>query len=268
MKKIIVTTFVLLVFSSVAFAQQFNPRDLTGIWVRTGGDRGFNNDVPPMTPEGQAKFDSYKPSYGRQLGSPEAAERTNEHIGRRRAIPPALGNDPTGECNPSGLTRILIFPRPMEIIQTQDRVLQVFQWTRALRDIWTDGRSLPTEPPLPAWYGYSVGKWEGDTFVVDSYGFDDRAWVDHFGYPLSDQLRLQERWRRTGPETLELEMTINDPKTYTRSWVSQKKTWTLQKRGAPSITFDGWHGMLEEICAPVDEVDQFNSRMRDPAVLK
>jgi hypothetical protein len=219
-----------------------------------------------MTPAGEAKFNSYKPSYGRQLGSPDAAQRTTEHIGRRRAIPPALGNDPTGECNPSGVPRLLLFPRPIEFVQTADKTLQFFQWTRAWRDIWTDGRSLPEEPPLPAWYGYSVGKWEGDTFVVDSYGFDERAWVDHFGYPLSDEMRLQERYRRVSRDTMELEMTINDPQTYTRPWVAQKKVFTLQPKGAKSVTFDGWYGMLEEICAPLDEVDQFNSRMRDPAV--
>src|SRR5262245_37500818 len=88
----------------------FDPHDLSGIWNRTGGDRGYNNQVPPMTPLGLEKFNSNRPSYGRDLDSPDAAAHPKEHIGRRRAVPPALGNDPTGECNPSGVPRLLFFP--------------------------------------------------------------------------------------------------------------------------------------------------------------
>jgi len=246
--------------------QPFDRHDLNGIWNRTGGDRGYNNQVPPMTPTGMEKFNSYKPSYGRDLASSDAAAHPEEHIGRRRAVPPALGNDPTGECNPSGVPRLLFFPRPIEFVQTAEKVIQFFQWTRAWRDIWTDGRELPIEPPVFTWYGYSVGKWDGDTFVVDSTGFDERSWIDHFGYPHSDEMHLQERYRRIDHDHLELTMTITDPKTYSQPWESQKKVFTLQPRGAKIVTNEGWFGLLEEICAPVDEVDQFNSRIRDRSV--
>ena len=246
----------------------FDPHDLNGIWNRTGGDRGYNNDVVPMTPSGEAKFGSYKPSYGRDLGSTDAGTHPEEHIGRRRAVPPALGNDPTGECNPSGVPRLLFFPRPIEFVQTPDKVIQFFQWTRTWREVWTDGRELPKEPPLLTWYGYSVGKWEGDTFVVDSTGFDDRSWVDHFGYPHSDQMDLQERYRRVDHDHIELTMTLTDPETYTKPWESQKKVFTLQPRGSKAVTNEGWFGLFEEICAPLDEVDQFNARIRNRSVDK
>jgi len=263
----IITLSFIILRSSLASAQTaaWDPHELNGIWIRTGGDRGYNNDVVPMTVWGQEKFNSNKPSYGRELGSADAATHSEEAIGRRRAVPSGLGNDPTGECNPSGIPRLLFFPRPIEFVQTQDKTIQFFQWTRAWRDIWTDGRELPSEP-ASTWYGYSVGRWDGDTFVVDSTGFDDRTWVDHFGYPHSDQMHLQERYRRVDHDHLELAMTLTDPKTYTRPWISQKKVFTLQPPGSKSVSNDGWFGLYEEICAPLDEVDQFNTRIRNRAV--
>jgi hypothetical protein len=259
-------SFVIVPLSTFAQTAAGDPHDLNGIWIRTGGDRGYNNDVPPMTAWGLEKFNSYKPAYGRQLGSSDAAAHPEEAIGRRRAVPSALGNDPAGECNPSGVPRLLFFPRPIEFVQTSSKVIQFFQWTRAWRDIWTDGRELPSEPPSSTWYGYSVGKWDGDTFVVESTGFDDRSWVDHFGYPHSDQMRLQERYRRIDHDHLELTIRLTDPKTYTRPWQSERKVFTLQAPGSKSVSNEGWYGLFEEICAPVDEVDQFNARIRNRAV--
>ena len=263
-----VTLAVVFAVSSPAFAQTgaqaprartapsppHDPRDLSGVWSRTGGDRGFNNEVPPMTPEGQQKFNAQKPSYGRAQGSEAATKNTQEHIGRRRAVPPAQGNDLVGDCNPQGVPRILFFPRPFEFVQIPGRVLQVFQWHRALREVRL-GQELPKEIDLPTWYGYSVGKWDGDTFVVETTGFDDRTWLDHFGYPHSDEMKLTERYRRLNRDTMELSITVDDPKTYTRPWVSEKKIYTLQPNAQ----------LLEEICAPIDEVDNFNRRIRDPA---
>ena len=253
-------------FSSVIFAQtaSYDPHDLSGIWERTEGDRGFNTEVPQMTAWGEEKFNSYQPSYGGFLGT---ELRPGRHIGRNRAVPPAIGNDPTGECNPSGVPRLLFFPRPIEFLQTADRVVQVLQWTRALRQIWTDGRELLEVPPLPRWYGYSVGRWEGNTFVVESNGHDDRTWLDHFGYPHSEEMRLVERYRRVDADTLELSITVHDSMTYTEPWVSETKTFTRMERSEPEINIGGWYGLTEEICAPLDEVDQFNRRIRDPAVI-
>ena len=120
------------------------------------------------------------------------------------------------------------------------------------RTIWMDGRKLP-EDPDPRWYGYSVGKWDGDTLVVDSVGFDDRTWLDQVGDPYSSEMRLQERYHRVG-NTLELTMTLTDPKTYTRPWVSEKKVFNLLPN----------EEIREEICAPSVE-QEFNRRTRDPA---
>jgi len=260
---------------TLAQDQAFNPRDLSGVWSRNAqgwggggtcrecGDRGFGNKVPPFTPAGEALFSANKPSYGRALGSAAAANNTQEHIGRRRAVPPAQGNDIVNNCNPSGVPRILIYPDPVDFVVASDRIVQIFQWTGQWRTIWMDGRQLPESPDLLRWNGYSVGRWEGDTLVIDSIGFDDRTWVDHFGYPHSDEMRLQERYRRVNRDTLELNMTITDPKIYTAPWVSDVKRFKLLPREI--MTYDGWDGILEELCAPVDAVENFNKRVMEPA---
>ncbi len=215
-----------------------DPKDLTGIWTKTWRTLALSAEVPPMTPEGQAKFNANKPSYG------------------PRAIPPALGNDPTGKCDPLGLVRNLLLEvaiYPMEIVQTPRRVLQFFEWAHSWREIWTDGRELPKDPE-PRWMGYSVGKWEGDTFVVDSTGFDERTWLDHFGTPHSDQMRLQERYKRLDRDNLELTMTLTDPMTFTKPWVSEKKIFKLDPKAE----------IQELFCVPSEE-EAFNRKVRDPA---
>ena len=215
-----------------------DPKDLSGIWTKTWRTLALSAEVPPMTPEGQAKFNANKPSYG------------------PRAIPPALGNDPTGKCDPLGLVRNLLLEvaiYPMEIVQTLRRVLQFFEWAHSWREIWTDGRELPKDPE-PRWMGYSVGKWEGDTFVVDSTGFDERTWLDHFGTPHSDQMRLQERYKRLDRDNLELTMTLTDPMTFTKPWVSEKKIFKLDPKAE----------IQELFCVPSEE-EAFNRKVRDPA---
>lgn len=214
-----------------------DPKDLSGIWRRSGGVLTMSNETPPMTPWAKTKFDLTKPVYG------------------PRAVPGGYGNDPISNCDPMGMPRSLFLEvsiYPYEIVQTPNRVIQFFEWQHSYRTIWTDGRKLP-EDPDPQWMGYSVGKWEGDIFVVNSLGFDERTWLDHFGNPVSEDMTLEERYRRVDRDTLEVTMTINAPKAYTKPWVSEKKTLTLVQKPA-----------LEEIfCVPSEE-QRFNKLVRDP----
>ena len=227
--------------SGAAAAQASAPtpaQDLTGVWTfreRLGGGAhgAFSEQPPPMTPWAQARFDAAKPGYG------------------ERAAPG--GNDPIGKCDPNGLPRILMQPAPIEIFQVPGRVLMILEWSHAWRYIWTDGRELPKDPD-PWWYGYSVGKWQGDTFVVETTGFNDKTWVDYFGHPHSDEMRLTERYRRVDHDTLELIMTINDPQAYTKPWVSGKKIFKLTPK----------EELRESICAPSEE-EAFTKRLREPA---
>jgi hypothetical protein len=236
----------------------FEPHRLSGVWVYPGAgghtltDRplkrppGADPDPtadafqpPAMTPWGQEKFDATKPQYG------------------PRGLPPGLGEDPISTCDPLGYPHILwaAHQRPFEFMELPDRVLQHFQFHDTWRVIWTDERSLPKDPD-PAWNGYSIGKWNGDTFVVDSTGYDDRTWLDHFGSPHSDRMVLQERYKRMDADTLELTMTLADPKTYLKPWVSDKLTFKNPKQA-----------LYEELCVPSEE-NSFNDNIRDPAVGK
>jgi len=183
--------------------QTADPHDLSGIWL--GGEGGDRNNSPEtlMTPWGKAKFDSYKPSFG------------------PRAVPGGLGNDPLSNCDPLGVPRIITAhpsgENRIQLLQTPGRLLEFIEYGHIWRDIWTDGRPLP-EKPDPSWLGYAIGKWEGDEFLVNSAGFNDRTWLDSFGDPHSDEMRLEERYRRVDHNTLTIRITIHDPKAYLKDW--------------------------------------------------
>jgi hypothetical protein len=211
-------------------------RDLSGVWARQSRVPALSAEAPTMTPWGQARFAAARPSYG------------------PRAVAAGLSNDPMMTCDPLGMPRLLLVQQsyPLEIVQTRDRVFQFFEWAHAWREIWTDGRDLPRDVE-PRWMGYSVGTWIGEEFVVTSRGFDDRAWLDNYGNPMSEEARLEERYRRVDRDTIELSMTLTDPKAYTRAWVGEKK---IMKR------VDGRE--LDEILCVASENDAFNRRVRDP----
>jgi hypothetical protein len=220
--------------------------DLSGVWTRAGGDGAgpmsqWSGKELPFTPKGRSRFNENKPGKGPRQG------------------PPALGNDPIGEANPPGLYRTLIYNRPFELVMLPDRVLQIFEWGKTWRAIWTDGRPVPEEVVAgPYWYGYSVGRWEGDTLVVQTMGLDGRAWLDEWGTPFTDEAKIEERWRRGNANTLELTITVNDPELYAQPFVSDRKSYRLQPKGSPGAE------LLEQIFAPIDE-KEFNQRVRDPA---
>jgi hypothetical protein len=207
--------------------------------------RGANNLTQAatalLTPQGRAVFDRNKPSFG------------------PRAVPPVLGNDPLGKCDPLGLTRNLmteVAARSFEFSHLPDRVFQFFEYAHQYRTIWVDGRSLPKEPE-PRWMGYSVGRWDGDAFVVDTLGLDDRNWADMWGHPISTNARVQERYRRPAFDTLELQLTINDPDFYSKPIVTETKVHRLQVERAIDER-------LELFCVPSEE-EAFNQAIRNPA---
>ena len=230
-----------------AAAQSFDPHDLSGPWVTLGPRLILSNLVPKLTPWAQAKLAATRPSYG------------------AHAVVPALGNDPMGICDPLGYPRIMIatIQRPMEIVQIPGRVLQHFEFHETWRPIWTDGRALPKDPD-PRCNGYAVGKWDGATLVVDSNGFDERSWLDHFGNPHSDQMTLHETYRRVDADTLEITMTLTDPKTYAHPWIADKFIYKNTKTNAEAAKAAGGSELIEEYCVPSEE-QLFNKLQRDPA---
>jgi len=122
---------------------------------------------------------------------------------------------PSTRCLPAGLPQIELVPAPFKVIQTAGMIGMVYEGDGTLRQIYLDGRKLPSDP-APLWYGYSVGKWDGDTLVVDSIGFNDKSWLDAGGHPHSEGLHLTERFRRRDFGHLDEELTVDDPKMYTR----------------------------------------------------
>jgi hypothetical protein len=124
---------------------------------------------------------------------------------------------PTASCLVGGVPRANLIPYPFKIIQTPGLVVMLYEAVHSYRQIFTDGRPFP-EDPDPSWYGYSVGRWEGDTLVIETRGFKDRGWLDASGRPASDNLRVIERFRRKDFGHMDLEVTIDDPKTYTKPW--------------------------------------------------
>ena len=185
-------------------------RDLTGMWdtARGGiGARGARGAPAPLTP------------WGEQVG------KTHKSGDGARMVPVLEINDPLSTMgDPGGFPRNLLFElRQVQFVHTPYSVLALHMWERRWRVIWTDGRQLPADPD-PRWYGYSVGRWEDDyTFVVNSNGTDERTWLDNAGNPHSDQLKVEERWHRVSENRLELTVTIDDPKAYTKPWVALDK---------------------------------------------
>ena len=144
---------------------------------------------------------------------------------------------PDAHCLPLHPIQLHLHPQPRKIVQTPSLVLIIYEANDGRREIFLDGRALPTGDVQPWWYGYSVGRWEGDTLVVASSGFKDQSWIDEHGTPASDGLRLTERLRRPNFGTLEIQITVDDPKTFTRPF-----TFTLQQRLMPDTD------LIEFVC--------------------
>jgi hypothetical protein len=122
-------------------------------------------------------------------------------------------------ADPDGYPRAIIHPFRFKIVQTPEFVYFLYEYDQAWRPVALNAKH--SDDPDPTWYGESVGKWEGDTLVVDAIGFNDRAWLDPIGHPRSEQMHLTERWRRVDHDTLVDELTFEDPVAYTKPWSGQ-----------------------------------------------
>jgi len=224
--------------------------DISGIWdpgsggIQPLGPRAMPEDgkpehQPPYTPLGLEMLNTHKPSNG------------------IRSVLPGETNDPVVYCDPQGIPREDLYElRTTQILQTPLNVVVLYQFGKIWRVIWTDGRDLPKDPE-PRWYGYSVGMWKDDnTFVVQTAGTDERTWMDRAGRPHSADLRVEERFHRVDHDTLELTVTIDDPKMYTKPWVAlDKLRFNLQPPN-----FD----VREMICSP-SEFAEYNKVIGNPA---
>jgi hypothetical protein len=126
-------------------------------------------------------------------------------------------DDPIGLCRPGGLFRFHTYPPPRKVVQLPGLVLILSERDVTYRQIFLDGRPLPVDPE-PTWNGYSVGRWQGDTLVVQTNGLREGTWIDRNGSPLTGAATVTERFRRPDFGHLQIEVTVDDPKAYARPW--------------------------------------------------
>jgi hypothetical protein len=124
---------------------------------------------------------------------------------------------PSERCRPKGIPAPMLPPVPFKIVQNPGLTVILFEEFNRFRQVFTDGRTRPTVG-FPTWWGYSIGQWDDDTFVIDTIGFNDKTWLDKVGHPHTDALHTVERFRRLDFGHMQLELTIDDAKAYTKPW--------------------------------------------------
>jgi hypothetical protein len=156
---------------------------------------------------------------------------------RRKRMAENNQDNPDAHCLPLGFMQLHTHPDPRKIVQTPNLIVIMWEANYGLRQIFLDGRPLPAIDQEPWWYGYSIGHWDGDTLVVQTNGLKDGGWLDVIGSPFTDAAKVTERFRRLNVGNLEIDVTVDDPKAYTKPW-----TVTIKQRLVPD------NELLEFIC--------------------
>jgi hypothetical protein len=199
-------------FAQTAEAQANTP-DFSGIWL--------GKAVQSLSPSDPG---------GKKLGTEPDISYTAWGMEKVKSAKPSTGPNQTfvntndlalKYADPDGYPRAEIHPMRFKVVQTPDFMYFLFEYDQAWRPVAINGKH--SEDPDPTWYGESVGKWEGDTFVVDAVGFNDRAWLDPIGHPRSEKMHIIEHWRRVDHDTLVDDLTFDDPGAYTKPWNGQLK---------------------------------------------
>ena len=186
--------------------------DFTGLWetVRTGTTQAVvGKEVPPL--ERTSQFWNIGAGMKEELPLRDWARELRAERVRRNSM-----DNPDAHCLPIGLTQLHNHPQPRKMIQTPTLIVMLYEANGGVRQIFLDGRPAPDNDPQPWWYGYSRGRWDGDTLVVTTTHLRDGGWLDVNGAPLTDQATVTERFRRLNYGELEITLTIDDPKAYTR----------------------------------------------------
>jgi hypothetical protein len=179
--------------------------DLSGLWMPTR---------PRGIPSEQGSYASLQ--YFMAAGGTIPMQPWAQAVYQKRFENFGAGR-PSERCLPHSIPDAMLVPGPVKFIQNPGITVLLYEEFNHFRQIFTDGRSFPKDPN-PAWFGYSLGKWDSDTFVVDSIGFNEVSWLDDAGHPHTDQLHTTERFRRRDFGHLDVQVTIDDPKAYTKPW--------------------------------------------------
>jgi hypothetical protein len=226
----------------------FNAHDISGVWGdMVNSQKGPTSGaivldlktMPPFTPYGQKLHDETKSVEGVKGGQHQ-------------------NKDPMVICDPLGFPRQFAYNYGVEFVQLPGRTFEFIEWGHTWRTIYTDGRKVPDNPPVPRFEGYSVGKWEGDEFVVESSGFDDRSWLSEeggvYGIRHSADMRVEERYKRLNYGKLEGSVTVIDPKVFTKPWTT---------KGVSLLVPNAEIG--EYMCVTSDSLN-FNEEQTEPAL--
>jgi hypothetical protein len=280
---VLVVVFAGLLASGVAFAQASQPapssatanqkknaapaprHDISGTWEPANGpgDGIQATGAKAMPSDGKPEHElPYTPLGLQTLMSHRALEGAD-------AVLPGNYNDPRDKCEPIGFPRLDLYNLwQTQILQNEYKVAILYEYAETWRVIWTDGRELPKlvdggvqmgdQLREPRYFGYSVGKWVDDsTLVVQTVGMmgDDKVWLDLAGRPASDAMRVEERFHRVDHGHLELTVTIDDPKMYTKPWVALNKF--------PMKLQDPHTDVMEMYCS-LSEIEKFNRLVGNP----
>jgi hypothetical protein len=240
--------------------------DISGTWAPANGpqDGVQANGVKAMPNDGKPEHQLPFTPYGLQV------YKSHHALEGADAVLPQFYNDPRDKCEPLGFPRANFYNlRETQIMQDKYKVAVLYEYAETWRVIWTDGRQLPkivdggvlvgNEVKEPRFYGYSVGKWADDsTLVVQTVGMmpEDRVWLDTSGRPISDALRVEERYHRVNHDRLELTVTIDDPKMYTKPWIAMDKF--------PMLLEDAHKDVMEMYCSP-SEMEKYNKLFAEPS---
>jgi hypothetical protein len=251
MRRFLVCACVALIATSV-YAQwpAFKRQDVP----RTPDGKPNLEAPPPRLPNGKIDFsgtwDSRQPPSGR-LGGPmvlnldpatDPALATFANVGqnfkgglpltpwaaelRKQRMATNSRDNPDAHCLPLGFMQLHTHSQPRKVVQTANDLIIMYEANSGLRNIFTDGRSLPANDPTPWWYGYSIGRYDGDTLVVETIGLHDDGWLDVQGAPFTSGAKITERFRRPKYGRIEIDVTIDDPKSYTKPW-TVRVNWRL-----------------------------------------
>jgi len=180
--------------------------DLSGFWMPADNVRHLLNLAADLKPE-----DVPLQPWASQLYKERIDNNGKDHPGVR--------------CLPSGIPEKSNIPDGLKVVQTPDVLIFLYESRTIYRQVFTDGRPLPKDAQ-PTWMGYSIGHWEGDTFVVETIGQNGKTWLDMRGLPGTEALRVIERYTRPTIGTINIDVTIDDPMAYTKPW-SVKLSWKL-----------------------------------------
>ena len=241
MKQVLGTAVVAVLLGMAPLSAQWAPYPSKGV-PKTADGKPDLNAPPPRTADGKPSFAGVwrgastggrgtGPVTGTPGGPPIAPFRDvganlpgglplttwgKEELARRVAA--NSKDNPEAHCLPMGLMQFHTQGFPRKFIQTPEELVILYEASSGIRQIFTDGRPLPNDDPQPWYYGYSVGHWDGDTLVVETTGFRDDGWLDIIGSPLTEKAKMIERFRRPTFGRMEIDITVDDPKAYTKPW--------------------------------------------------